>query len=142
MNNTITLKNPLKINGTYVKTLIYDTEKITGELYCVAEARKAAALNASGVGVSETMDPSLMVAEVNNPLHLFLGYAAVIAINPDIDWSDLERVTGSDINEFRKIGRFFITGSEDSAPAISGEGSETTRAPSTSTDISSNNPHS
>ncbi len=136
MKKIITLKNPLKINGEYVSTLTYDTDEIDGALYCAAEARRAAAMKASGVSMGDTIDPAMLLAEFNSPLHLYLGFAAVIAINPNIDWDDLERVKGSDINKFRTLGRFFIKESEDSEDETSEKDFESTLEPSTATDSS------
>lgn len=134
MKETVTLNKPLLVNGENLTMLPYDTDEITGALYCAAEARKAAAMHQSGVSVGNSIDPTLMVAETNGPLQLYVGYAAVLAVNPQLDWSDLERITGSDINTFRKIGRFFLKGSAGPRLETSDEPSETMQESSTPTD--------
>lgn len=108
----ITLKNPVLINGKQVTELNYDTNEITGVLFAEAEARKSSGKTMSIVPASE----------FDTSLHIYLGYAAVIAADPSVDWSDLERVKGSDIVQFMRIGRNFMLGvSEKDSPAENSE---------------------
>ena len=46
-------------------------------------------------------------AEFDFGLHLYLGYAAIVAVNPTYDFSDLERMKGADVVEVMAIGRKF-----------------------------------
>ena len=72
-------------------------------------------------------------AELDYGLHLYLGFAAVIAVNPEIDISDLERVRGYDVMKIMRIGRDFISGKSEEpyTPDSSDAQSETTPEPST-----------
>ena len=105
---TITLNKPVLINGVQVTEMSYDTDEISGELYAQAEAHK---MNAS--------------------LHLYIGFAAVIAVNPSYTFEDMERIKGKSLTKFSKIGRGFFIGSGDSGADSSDEQSETTPEPST-----------
>ena len=51
-------------------------------------------------------------AEFDFGLHLYLGYAAIVAVNPTYDFSDLERMKGADVVEVMAIGRNFMLKSE------------------------------
>lgn len=117
------LISPIEINGKNVKELTYDTNEITVDLYIKAETQKfrqGVAGNRAGA------------AEIDYGLHLNLGFAAIIAVNSDIDWSDLERVKGRDIVAIGKIGRDFFTKSADDSQADnSDEPSESTQGSTT-----------
>ena len=66
-------------------------------------------------------------AEFDFGLHLYLGFAAIIAANPSYDFSDVERIKGHDVVEVMAIGRNFILASEKGQPeSDSGEPTETT----------------
>ncbi len=104
MKKTLILKNPILVNGKKVEKIDYDIDEITGELFAEADAKK---MSAAGSGRGNLAG----APELDYSLHLYLGYAAVIAVNPDIDWSDLARIKGSDNMEILKIGRTFIIGS-------------------------------
>lgn len=101
----IALKNPIEINGTKVTELTYDANEITGTLFATAEAKKKG--NAGG---TLSIAPA---AEFDFALHLYLGYAAIIAVNPAYDWSDLERIKGMDISAIMRIGRNFMLGTSE-----------------------------
>ncbi len=126
----LTLKKPIMVNGEEVKELTYDANEIDGVLFATAESKKKAA-----AGQNLSISPA---AEFDYGLHLYLGYAAIIAVNPSIDWSDLERVKGRDIMEIMKIGRSFMLGSDeasqesDSAEPIETMAGSTTPAKPTS----------
>ena len=130
-NNTLTLKNPLMINGTEVKEMTYDINEIDGILFATAEIRKKAAAGMKNV----TIAPA---AEFDFALHLYLGYAAIIAVNPSYDFSDLERIKGADVVDVMAIGRNFMLKSEetstenDSDEHIEITPESTTQAPETS----------
>jgi len=127
----LTLKNPVQINGETVTEMNYDINEINGTLFAAAEAKKKAAAGMKNVSISAA-------AEFDFGLHLYLGYAAVIAVNPKYDFSDLERIKGQDVVEVMKIGRNFMLASDKASPE-SGSGGHTgitqestTQAPQTS----------
>lgn len=120
------LSTPLLINGKKIKELKYDTTAITVALFAEAEARKLRATTAKAGG-------SAGAFELDYTLHLYLGMMAIIAVNPEIDVTDLERLSGSDVMAVMRIGRNFTTSrsEETSEESNSGELSETTPEPST-----------
>mgnify|MGYP006991661506 CR=1 FL=1 len=95
-------------------------------LFAEAEARKLRATTAKAGG-------SAGAFELDYTLHLYLGMMAVIAVNPQIDVSDLERVGGADVVALMRIGRNFTTSrsAATSEENSSGEQSETMQEPST-----------
>ena len=97
--NTLVLDNPIKINGKDVTELTYDPQEITAEQFSIACAK------ASAVDKSKSM--SLKVKENDYALHLYLGMMAIIAVNPGIDITDLERIKGFDVLDLTNIGTFF-----------------------------------
>ena len=120
MKNTIKLDNPVQINGKSYDELTYDISEITAQAFAEADARKLSASgskNGNAAGAAE----------------LDLGFAAIIAINPEIDISDLERVRGYDVMKIMRIGRDFISGKSEEpyTPDSSDAQSETTPEPST-----------
>lgn len=119
-NNILTLTNPIMINGEKVKEMSYDTNEIDGILFATAEAKKKAAAGMKNVSISAA-------AEFDFGLHLYLGYAAIIAVNPKYDFTDLERIKGHDVMEVMKIGRnFMLKSDEGSQESVSDEPTETT----------------
>ena len=66
-------------------------------------------------------------------MHLYLGFAAIIAANPQYDYNDLQRISGPDVMSVMKIGRNFIIASAagDSEAAESENASETSPASTT-----------
>ena len=122
----LTLQNPITINGKKVKTLTYDTDAITVGMFADAEARKLRATSNKGGG-------SAGACELDYSLHAYLAMMAIVAVNSDIDVSDLERISGPDVMELMRIGRNFTTSRsvETSEESSSDEPSETTGEPST-----------
>lgn len=118
MKKTLILRHPIMVNNDEVKELTYDAEEITGLLFTEAEARRKMAAGSRNVSNSP-------VAEVDFGLHLYLGYAAVISINPQYDFTDMERIKGADVAEVMRIGRSFFTPSAVSEERSSGEPGET-----------------
>lgn len=98
--NTIVLDNPILINGKEVKELTYDATKITAEQFCTASAKAAE--------MDKERAKSFKAKENDYAFHLYLGFFAVVAENPGIDITDLERITGFDLLDFYNIGLFFI----------------------------------
>lgn len=117
---TLTLKNPIKIDGKDVKELTYDINEIDALLFAEADAKKKAATGMKTMSLSPA-------AEFDPGLHLYLGFAAIIAVNRNIDFADLERMKGKDTMEVMKIGRnFMLSSEEDLQENDSDEHSETT----------------
>lgn len=125
MNGILKLKNPIEINGVKVKQLSYDTDAITATQFAEADAKKMRASGSKGGNLSGAV-------ELDYSFHLYLGFAAIVAVNPEVDMTDLERLKGADVMEAMKIGRnFIIRPGEDSQDDDSDEQSETTPEPST-----------
>ena len=104
MNGKINLRNAIEINGKKVKTLTYDTDAITAAQFAEADARKMRASGSKGGNLSGAV-------ELDYSFHLYLGFAAIVAVNTEIDISDLERIKGYDVMEVMKVGRNFIIAS-------------------------------
>ena len=102
---TLELKNPIMIDGKEVTAVTYDSNEIDGILFATAEAKKKAAAGMKNT----TIAPA---AEFDFGLHLYLGFAAIIAVNPSYDFSDVERIKGKDIVKVMAIGRNFMLASE------------------------------
>lgn len=125
------LKNPVKINGVEVNEVTYDANEIDGILFATAEAKRKAAAGMQNTSITPA-------AEFDFGLHLYLGFAAIIAVNQTYDFSDLERIKGHDLVKVMGIGRNFMLASEKEQPQNdSDEHTETTpesttQAPTTS----------
>ena len=94
----ITLSKPVLINGVEVKEMTNATAEIDSALYTQAEARK---MKASGMKNGNLAG----AVELDYSLHLYIGFAAVIAINPAYTFEDMERIKGKSLREFSRIGR-------------------------------------
>jgi hypothetical protein len=94
------------IDGKSVDSLDYDSNEITAELFAQAESKKQNASNASA-NRSGAM-------ELDYSLHLYLGLAAIVAVNPSYTFEDVARIKGHDTIEVMYVGRNFIMTSEDS----------------------------
>lgn len=119
MKNTLKLANPIMVNNQQVTELTYDTNEITGALFAEADVRRKVAAGTKNV----TIVPAV---EFDFGLHPYVGFAAVIAVNPQFDFSDLERIHGIDMVKFMEVGRNFLLKSEGSHQENSDEQSETT----------------
>lgn len=122
MKNTLKLTNPIMINDKRVDELDYDTNEITPALFCEAEARQR---RAAGIAVATP------IAEAAFSLHMYMGFAAILAINPGYDFADMERIHGVDTLNVMGVGRNFMLKLEESKVSTSDEQSETTQKPST-----------
>lgn len=117
---TLKLKNPIMIDGQKVAEVTHDSNEIDGILFATAESKRKAAAGMKNTSISPA-------AEFDFGLHLYLGFAAIIAVNPSYDFSDVERIKGHDVVEVMAIGRNFILASEKEQPeSDSGEPTETT----------------
>lgn len=122
----IELKNPLKINGKSVGVLNYDINQITAAGFAAAEFRKSQANGSKGA-------PSAAAVELDYSMQLYLGFAAILAVNPEYDYNDMERITGADVMSVMRIGRNFILASAEgeSEADSSDDASETTQGSTT-----------
>lgn len=117
---TIKLRNPIMINGKKIAELTHDTNEITPQAFAEADARKMKASGSKGGNLSGAV-------ELDYGLHLYIGFAAVQAVNPTYDITDLERIKGSDVMEVMKVGRnFTISSGAKSQDDDSEDASETT----------------
>ena len=130
MSKTLKLTTPILVNGNEVNELTYNTNEITGELFLTACSKSS---------ILGSAQNSAAMMEIDTALHMQLGKAAVIAINPKIDWGDLDRVKGFDLVALANIGRFFILGKSEvgSEESSSADMSETTPEHSTQAQESS-----
>lgn len=124
MKKTLELKHPIMIDNKEVTELTYDVEEITAALYSEADTKRRIAAGVRNV----TATPS---AEIEFGLHAYVGMAAVIAVNPNYAFEDLERVKGSDMLDLQDIGRRFLLRVEESGQKESGKQSATTPEPTT-----------
>lgn len=127
--HTLELDNPVKItvDGKLVETkeLNYDPLEITVDLYARACAKAAEAAK------SGSFSPKMRETDYN--LHLYLGMAAVIAVNPNIDFTDLEHIKGFDLIDLSNIGLLFtIRKSAEPSETESGSESSSGATPVTS----------
>lgn len=128
----IILKNPIKVNGKTVAELPYDANEITPAGFAEAEYRKTRANGSKGA-------PSSAAVELDYSLHLYLGFAAILAVCPEYDFNDLERIKGADVMEVMKVGRNFIIASAGKSTDESSESaSEITPASITQESTDSN----
>lgn len=102
---TLVLKNPIKIDGKEVTEVTYNSNEIDGILFATAEAKKKSSAGLKNTSIAPA-------AEFDFGLHLYLGFAAIIAVNPSYDFSDVERIKGKDVVKIMAIGRNFMLGSE------------------------------
>ena len=103
--NTLKLKNPIKINGVEVAEVTYDSNEIDGILFATAESKRKAAAGMKNTSIAPA-------AEFDFSLHLYLGFAAIVAVNPSYDFSDVERIKGNDVVKVMAIGRNFMLASD------------------------------
>ena len=102
---TLKLKNSIMIDGKEVTEVTYDTNEIDGILFATAESKRKAAAGLKNTSITPA-------AEFDFGLHLYLGFAAIVAVNPEYDWADVERIKGRDVVEVMGIGRNFMLASD------------------------------
>lgn len=123
MKKELKLENPILIDNEKVESLTYDIEEITAALFATADVKKKRVAGLKNVSIS-------IAVEFDYSLHLYMGMAAVIAVNPDYEFEDIERVKGRDVLELMEIGRsFFMKSAVDSHQNSSEKESETTPEP-------------
>ncbi len=128
--NTLILDNPILINGQTVKELTYDPQEITAELFNIACAKSSA--------LDKTRSVTLKLKENDHSLHLYLGMMAIIAVNPGIDVTDLERVKGFDVLSLTNIGAFFTLRREAAVSPVNNSEEQSGNTANTSTQVSGN----
>lgn len=124
MKGIIKLANPITVNNRELAELQYNTDEITGALFCEADSKRRFAAGSKNVSIAPA-------AEFDYGLHLYLGYAAIVAASGEIDFADLERIHGADLVGIMEVGRNFIMKSEEFEQSNSDDASETTAAPTT-----------
>lgn len=125
----IELRQPLIIDGKEHKELTYDFNEIGCDEFSMAFAYASS----KSLTAAQKGKPSASIMEQDANFHMYLGMMAIIAANPNIDISDLERIKGFDLVTLAGLGRNFINGrSEEPLDQNSlEEQSETTPEPST-----------
>lgn len=125
----IELRQPLLINGKEVKELTYDFNEIDCDGFSLAFSYASS----KSLTATQKGKPNASIMEQDANFHMYLGMMAIIAVNPEIDITDLERIKGFDIVMLAGLGRNFITGrlEEPLSPSSSEEPSEATPEPST-----------
>ncbi|MCM1388085.1 MAG: hypothetical protein NC231_12215 [Bacillus sp. (in: Bacteria)] len=106
MKNKLKLNNFIEVNGKTLTELEYDFNEITCESYTMASNYA----DAKTLRANQQGRPSAAIMEQNVSFHMYLGMAAVIAVNPEIDVADLERMKGFDLVQITQLGRNFIAG--------------------------------
>lgn len=97
----LTLRKPIMINGVEVKELTYDFDSMTARDKINVGKR----IKADGVPVS--------VEEFDSDYHTYLFAGAVVKVNPDMDISDVLRLSAKDIQKGAALARdFFYLDSE------------------------------
>lgn len=120
MKKTYKFVKPIKINNEPVSEIEYDEEEITVGLFAEA-CDKSVQQNA--------------MKEFNEKLHLNLFWAAVIAVNPNVEFTTLNQIRGiKDIMQMTEIGEVFTRSWDNSDENTSDELSGIT--PDTSTPAS------
>lgn len=109
MKDTLKLKNPIMIDGEEISEVTYDSNEIDGILFATAESKRKAAAGMKNTSITPA-------AEFDFGLHLYLGFAAIVAVNPSYDFSDVERIKGHDVVEVMAIGRNFMLASDKEQP--------------------------
>lgn len=98
----LTLRKPIMINGEEVKELTYDFESMTARDKLNVGKR----IKADGIPVS--------VEEIDTDYHMYLFAGAVVKANPDMDISDVLRLSAKDIQKGAALARnFFYMDSEE-----------------------------
>ena len=94
--NILILRKPIMINGEEVKELPYNFEDMT-------------ARDKLDVGKRMKMDGNTpSVEEIDNDYHFYLFAGAVAKANPDIDISDLMRLSARDAQKGSGLARNFF----------------------------------
>lgn len=123
MQNTLVLSHPIMVNNKSLSELTYDADEITTSMFMEAEAKRK---RASGKDIFISVS-----AQFDFGLQLYMGFAAILAVNPELDFADVERIHGMDLIDVMTIGANFLLKREVSPQNSSEKQSETTPEPST-----------
>lgn len=96
----LNLSSPIKVNGEIIKKFEYDVQRLTVNDILTANKNKLRALG--------NVDTSQKVAELDADLHFYVGMQAIIKLNPSVDVSDLNNLSGCDAYKLMQIGRSFF----------------------------------
>ena len=119
------LKNSIMIDDKEVTEVTYDSNEIDGVLFATAESKRKAAAGMKNTSITPA-------AEFDFGLHLYLGFAAIVAVNPEYDFSDVERIKGHDVVAVMGIGRnFMLASDQEQQESDSDEPTETTHESTT-----------
>lgn len=100
------LSYPIKINGQEVNELTFDETEVTGVQLAAAERAYHRMM-----GNDTSAMPSL-----DATFQMYLGFAAVLAINPQYSFEDLQNLKWSDCAALQQVGlRFFGQGADSLA---------------------------
>lgn len=124
MKQKFELRQPLLVNGKEVTELSYDFNEIDCDAFSLA----ASYASAKSLVATQKGKPNAVVMEQDTNFHMYLGMMAIVAVNPEVDIADLERIKGFDIVRLAGLGRNFIIGKseEPSDQSNSEEQSEAT----------------
>lgn len=100
---TFKLIKPLLVNGKNKKSFKYDFNEID-----IVTLKQAGAFAQKVPG--NNTDGAMYIMENDYNYHLYLGFAAIVAVNPDVTFRDLERIKGIDLNIIQAAGRNFSIG--------------------------------
>ena len=108
IKGTLRLKNPIMINGNEITEVTYDSNEIDGILFATAESkRKAAAVGRKDISIAPA-------AEFDFSLHLYLGFAAIVAVNPSYARVGGENTNGRRLRRaYRDYARVYHTSTSD-----------------------------
>ena len=110
MEKKFKFKHTIKVNGREINEVNYDEEEVTIELYNEACERGGA--------------PGA-IKETNDKLHVYIFWACVMAVNPEIDFTTMHQIKGiRDLVTMGDIGRNFMIRSGESDQNTSEELSE------------------
>lgn len=129
MKQKFKLNKPILFLGKERTEFDYDFEEVTCEQFSLA----ASYADSKALIANQQGKPSAAIMEQNTSFHMYLGMMAIIAVNKDIDVTDLEAIKGYDIVRLTQMGRNFIAGrpEEISEQSSSEEQSEATPASTT-----------
>lgn len=97
----IQLSYPIKINGKRVSELTFDETSVTGVLLAAADKAYLRMMNGEVAGMP-SLDPTYQ---------MYVGFASVLAVNPQYTFEDLQNLRWTDCGVFQQIGlRFFGQG--------------------------------
>lgn len=112
------LSSPIKVNGNLINELTYDLNALGPGDILMADRNKTKFLGGA--------DTNQKVVEFDTSMHICVGMQAIIKLNPSVDVSDLNNLSGFDTVQLMQIGRrYFTKGFSVEKSAISEEPSAT-----------------